>query len=131
MPLVPAMVALHDQHAETTDLTWVVTTSGVTSSYPEDYRTRLAANPAVNEVDEAQENYVRDFGPADFPDWIAVITHWRERLHAGAREVKDGQAGVVFADEKDLQYCEVLPLLRLPERRRLLAASLERGASVP
>ena len=32
--------------------------------------------------------------------------------------------GVVFADEKALQYCEVLPLLRLPERRRLLAKAL-------
>ena len=62
------------------------------------------------------------FDPAEFPDWIAVITHWRERLHAVAGEVKAGMAGVCFADEKDLQYCEVLPLLRLPERRRLLAA---------
>jgi exodeoxyribonuclease-5 len=61
------------------------------------------------------------FDPAEFPDWLAVITHWRERLHAVAKEVKEGQAGVVFANEKDLQYCEVLPLLRLPERRRLLA----------
>lgn len=63
------------------------------------------------------------FDPAEFPDWIAVITHWRERLHAVASEVRQGRAGVVFADEKGLQYCEVLPLLRLPERRRLLAAA--------
>jgi exodeoxyribonuclease-5 len=61
------------------------------------------------------------FDPAEFPDWIAVITHWRERLHTVAKEVKQGQAGVMFADEKALQYCEVLPLLRLPERQRLLA----------
>jgi exodeoxyribonuclease-5 len=47
--------------------------------------------------------------------------HWRERLHAIAREVHTGQAGVMFADEKALQYCEVKPLLRLAERRRLLA----------
>ncbi|MDR1994883.1 PD-(D/E)XK nuclease family protein [Azonexus sp.] len=64
------------------------------------------------------------FDPAVFPDWIAVITHWRERLHAIAGEVREGRAGVVFADEKGLQYCEVLPLLRLPERRRLLAEAL-------
>ncbi|PKO30887.1 MAG: DNA helicase, partial [Betaproteobacteria bacterium HGW-Betaproteobacteria-7] len=64
------------------------------------------------------------FDPAEFPDWIAVITHWRERLHAIAGEVREGRAGVVFADEKGLQYCEVLPLLRLPERRRLLAEAL-------
>ena len=61
------------------------------------------------------------FDPAEFPDWIAVVTHWRERLHAVAKEVKQGQAGVVFADESALQYCPVLPLLRLPERRLLLA----------
>ena len=65
------------------------------------------------------------FDPAEFPDWVAVVTHWRERLHAVAGEVKAGVAGVSFADEKGLQYCEVLPLLRLPERRRLLAAAAE------
>ena len=64
------------------------------------------------------------FDPAELPDWIAVVTHWRERLHAVAREVRAGQAGVMFADEKALQYCEVLPLLRLPERRRLLAGMM-------
>ncbi len=68
------------------------------------------------------------FDRGEFPDWISVVTHWRERLHAIAREVKSGQAGVVFADEKSLQYCEVLPLLRLPERRRLLAAALAENA---
>ena len=67
------------------------------------------------------------FDPAEFPDWVAVITHWRERLHAVAGEVKSGVAAVCYADEKDLQYCEVLPLLRLPERRRLLAAAGERA----
>jgi exodeoxyribonuclease-5 len=66
------------------------------------------------------------FAPSEFPDWIAVITHWRERLHAVAGEIKAGVAGVSFADEKALQYCEVLPLLRLPERRRLLADAAER-----
>ena len=68
------------------------------------------------------------FDPAEFPDWIAVITHWRERLHAVAREVKEGQAGVMFGEEKHLQYCEVLPLLRLPERRRLLAVALAKNS---
>jgi len=63
----------------------------------------------------------KTFDPAEFPDWIAVITHWRECLHAVAKEVKQGQAGVMFANARDLQYCEVLPLLRLPERQRLLA----------
>lgn len=59
--------------------------------------------------------------PADrFPDWPSVIAHWRDSLHQVAREVRAGVAGVSFANEGDLKYCEVLPLLRLPERRRLL-----------
>jgi exodeoxyribonuclease-5 len=59
--------------------------------------------------------------PADrFPDWPSVIAHWRDSLQQVAREVRAGVAGVSFANEGDLKYCEVLPLLRLPERRRLL-----------
>lgn len=77
--------------------------------------------PGVQGVGEDKQKI---FDPAEFPDWIAVVTHWRERLHAVAREVGAGQAGVMFADEKALQYCEVLPLLRLPERRRLLAEAM-------
>jgi probable DNA repair protein len=80
--------------------------------------------PGVQGVGDEKQKI---FDPAEFPDWIAVITHWRERLHAIAREIKAGQAGVMFADENALQYCEVLPLLRLPERRRLLAAAMAVG----
>ncbi|MGE5472385.1 MAG: PD-(D/E)XK nuclease family protein [Bacteroidota bacterium] len=79
-------------------------------------------------VQGAGDEKQKIFDPAQFPDWIAVVTHWRERLHAVAREVKVGRAGVSFADEKALQYCEVLPLLRLPERRRLLAEAAGRSA---
>ncbi|MFZ2269732.1 MAG: PD-(D/E)XK nuclease family protein [Azonexus sp.] len=77
--------------------------------------------PGVQGVGEEKQKI---FDPAQFPDWIAVVTHWRERLHAVASEVGAGRAGVMFADEKALQYCEVLPLLRLPERRRLLAEAM-------
>ena len=77
--------------------------------------------PGVHGIADARQKI---FAPAEFPDWIAVITHWRERLHAVAREIRAGQAGVMFADEKALRYCEVLPLLRLPERRRLLAGKM-------
>ena len=77
--------------------------------------------PGVHGIGDEKQKI---FDPAEFPDWIAVVTHWRECLHAVAKEVKQGQAGVFFADEKGLQYCEVLPLLRLPERRRLLAEAL-------
>lgn len=63
----------------------------------------------------------RIFAGEDFPDWDSVLDHWRQRLQAVAREVRAGEAGVVFSDEKLLQYCELKPLLRLPERRRWLA----------
>ena len=75
-----------------------------------------------------EERAARLTDPAEFPGWVAVVTHWREGLHAVASEVKAGVASVTFADEKGLQYCEVLPLLRLPERRRLRAAAAEQVA---
>lgn len=78
--------------------------------------------PGVSGLGDARQKI---FDPAQFPDWPAVIAHWQARLHAIAREVRDGVAGVSFADEADLKYCDVLPLLRLPERRRLWAARQE------
>jgi exodeoxyribonuclease-5 len=52
-----------------------------------------------------------------FADWRAVLEHWRSSLRSIAREVKAGDAAVRFAAEQDLKYCDVLPLLRLPERQ--------------
>ncbi len=61
-------------------------------------------------------------GPARrlFPqqsNWTELISHWRLCIAAIAREIKAGDAAVRFAREQDLEYCEVLPLLRLAERR--------------
>jgi exodeoxyribonuclease-5 len=77
--------------------------------------------PGVQGVGDEKQKL---FNQEEFPDWIAVVMHWRERLHAIASEIRQGEAGVRYADEKDLQYCEVKPLLRLAERRRLLAAAM-------
>jgi len=52
--------------------------------------------------------------------WPEVLAHWRASIAAIAREVGEGCAAVRFADEKDLAWCEVLPLLRLAERREQL-----------
>ncbi len=74
--------------------------------------------PGVQGLDEEK----RKLFPAErFPDWPAVVAHWRTALLSVAGEVREGVAAVRFADEIDLKYCDVLPLLRLPERRRLLA----------
>lgn len=46
-----------------------------------------------------------------------LIAHWRSSLERIAEEIRDGKAGVIFEDENDLMYCDVKPLLRLPERQ--------------
>lgn len=51
------------------------------------------------------------------PDWLATLEQWHAAISAVAREVREGHAAVSFAREDDLKYCEVLPLLRLPEVR--------------
>jgi exodeoxyribonuclease-5 len=58
-----------------------------------------------------------------FPDWTAVLDHWRGSIEAVAREILAGDAAVRFEDESELRDCEVKPLLRLAERR----LQLERG----
>lgn len=52
----------------------------------------------------------------DFDGFEALILHWRQSLTAIAQEMKAGIANVKFEKEADLLYCEVKPLLRLPER---------------
>lgn len=54
--------------------------------------------------------------------WPELLAVWRDSIGTIAREVGDGVAAVVFADEKDLAWCEVLPLLRLAERESQLEA---------
>lgn len=52
----------------------------------------------------------------DFEDFKALTMHWQQSLTAIAQEIKNGVASVQFENEADLLYCEVKPLLRLPER---------------
>ena len=51
-----------------------------------------------------------------FAGWGDLITHWKTSLNAIAQEIKNGEAAVKFKDENALAFCEVKPLLRLPER---------------
>ena len=82
----------------------------------------VAAEQALLPGVTGLDNDKRKSFPAErFPDWPAVLDHWRARLLAVAGEVKAGDAAVRFADEAALRYCEVLPLLRLAERRQQLA----------
>jgi exodeoxyribonuclease-5 len=66
-----------------------------------------------------QDKSRKDFSAEQFPDWEALLAHWQSSVQAIAREVKAGEAAVRFGDEKDMEYCEVKPLLRLPERKLL------------
>ena len=70
--------------------------------------------PRVKALDEARRRYPE----AEFPDWPALIAHWRTSLLAIAGEIRAGDARVVFADQRDLALSPVLPLLRLAERRQ-------------
>ena len=73
--------------------------------------------PGVRALGDAR---LKNFPSDRFPDWDSVLLHWRDRLRAIAQEVGAGVAGVCFSDEAELKYCELRPLLRLAERRRML-----------
>ncbi|MDP1982070.1 MAG: PD-(D/E)XK nuclease family protein [Sulfuritalea sp.] len=69
--------------------------------------------PELKSLDAQRRRYAED----EFPDWSTLRGLWAERIREVAREVKDGIAAVVFDDEKKLAYCDVLPLLRVAERK--------------
>ncbi|MFM9912539.1 MAG: PD-(D/E)XK nuclease family protein [Methylophilaceae bacterium] len=75
--------------------------------------------PGVKGLEDAR----RVFDAEKFPEWHALLQHWRDSLEKIADEIKAGDAAVRFEDEDCLAYCEVKPLLRLPERK----LQLERG----
>lgn len=52
-----------------------------------------------------------------FTSWQNLLDHWKASIEAMALEIRNGEAAVRFSDENDLMYCEVKPLLRLPERK--------------
>lgn len=51
-----------------------------------------------------------------FADWDSLLEHWYTSLTNIAHEIKSGVASTTFNKEADLNYCDVLPLLRLAER---------------
>lgn len=52
-----------------------------------------------------------------FEDWESLKIFWKTQIENIVLEIKEGQAPVVFENAADMLYCEVLPLLRLPERQ--------------
>ena len=69
--------------------------------------------PGVNGLEEARKLFPED----KFPHWHDLLQHWHSSITAIAAEIRTGEAAVRFDDENDLTYCDVKPLLRLPERK--------------
>lgn len=65
-------------------------------------------------------HWARHFDANHFPSWDSITEHWRQSITTVAREVGAGVAAVRFDDARALQYCDVLPLLRLAERQAQL-----------
>ena len=64
------------------------------------------------EVDKRKPVFIQQFSC-----WQHLLQHWKTSIEAIAEEIKAGEAAVKFEDLANLAYCEVLPLLRLPERQ--------------
>ncbi|MFY9328664.1 MAG: PD-(D/E)XK nuclease family protein [Georgfuchsia sp.] len=79
--------------------------------------------PRVPGIDSSDARRV--FSAEEFVDWQAVLLHWRTNVEAMAREVKAGVAAVRVENEADLRYCDVLPLLRLAERKAQWEATMQ------
>lgn len=74
-------------------------------------------------IDDLHSDKARKtFDSTRFPDWESVLNHWRQAVQNIAAEVCRGDASVRFANDKDLLYCDVRPLLRLSERATQLEA---------
>ena len=75
----------------------------------------VAANDVVPHI-KAFSDLKNNSAFKEFADFEALILHWQQSLTSIAQEIKQGVANVKFEDEIDLLYCDVKPLLRLPER---------------
>lgn len=71
--------------------------------------------PGVTAIEDKKGREI--FAAAEFGDWQNLLAQWKARISAIAQELRSGEASVRYANEQDLAYCEVLPLLRLPERQ--------------
>ncbi len=72
----------------------------------------VSADNFEAEADKRKPKFLQQFA-----DWQSLLNHWKTSIEAIAQEIKMGEAAVKFNNENDLMYCEVLPLLRLPERQ--------------
>ena len=76
----------------------------------------LSAEEGVLPAVTALANVSKSSAFKRFDDWDSLLEHWYVSLTNIALEIKAGVASVTFNKESDLAYCDVKPLLRLPER---------------
>ncbi|MCF8185511.1 MAG: PD-(D/E)XK nuclease family protein [Sulfuritalea sp.] len=76
----------------------------------------LSAESAVLPAVAALSKVMANSAFNRFNDWEALLEHWYLSLSNIAQEIKAGEARVTVSKETDLVYCDVKPLLRLPER---------------
>lgn len=111
LPIYAAVLALADQSVAAICFAGVKRTEQIFSG--------IAAEadllPGVKNLEDKKTR--ETFAVEALPDWQALLQFWQQNIRAIASEIKAGEAAVRFTDEKDLKYCEVLPLLRLPERQ--------------
>jgi len=77
-----------------------------------------AAEELVQGATVFDDHYGRKaFDEVNFPDWKSIIQHWKSSITSTAISLKNGDAAVTFESESQLSFCDVTPLLRLPERQ--------------
>ena len=50
--------------------------------------------------------------------WESLVSSWHEQIFTIASKYLDGESKVTFTNEKDLEYCNVKPILRLGDKKR-------------
>ncbi len=64
------------------------------------------------EIEKRKPKFIQNF-----THWQDLLNHWKTSIENIAQEIKSGEAAIKFSNETDLLYCDVIPLLRLPERQ--------------
>ena len=50
-------------------------------------------------------------------NWDDLLSLWQSRLEKIAEQYLSGDVSVTFNEKIDFTYCDILPLLRLPEKK--------------
>jgi exodeoxyribonuclease-5 len=76
----------------------------------------------LDEIEKRKPEWIRAFA-----DWATLKEHWKTAIENIVREIQSGYAAVIFNHENDLTYCDVLPILRLPERQLQFERQIKSG----